>query len=124
MTPPSGDTPATTPRSQRRLRVVSLIIGFLLGVIATLVAEGVYIEIHLRTASQKERQPVTCELPDSSDLYLRWVNLSKAAMACVEKGRLDEAEARARELLLRAENQREDWNYGNAVHKGNIVLGR
>jgi len=105
--------------------VVSLILGFLLGVTATLVAEGVYIAIQLRTVtSQKARQPVTCELPDSSDLYLRWVNLSEAAMACVEKGRLDEAAARARELLLRAESQRADWNYGNAVHKGNIVLGR
>src|SRR5713101_5902327 len=45
MTPPSEDTSATTPRSQRRPRVVSLIIGFLLGVTATLVAEGVYIGI-------------------------------------------------------------------------------
>ena len=125
MTPPSEDTSATAPRSRRQPRVVSLIIGFLLGVTATLAAEGVYIWIQVhRVTSEKARRPVTCELPDSSNLYQRWVNLSEAAMACLEKGRLDEAAARARELLLRAESHREDWNYGNAVHKGNMVLGR
>ncbi len=123
--PPSEETSATAPGSWRRPTVVSLIIGFLFGVTATLVAAGVYIWIQVhKVISEKARQPVTCELPDSSDLYLRWVNLSGAAMACLEKGRLDEAEARATELLLRADSQREDWNYGNAVHKGNIVLGR
>ncbi len=56
--------------------------------------------------------------------YTRWLELSDAAMASVEKDALDEAEQYAKELLLRAESHRNDWNYGNAIHKGHLVLGR
>ena len=59
-----------------------------------------------------------------TDTYKRWLKLSDAAMASVQNGALDEAEQHAKELLLRAESHRDDWNYGNAIHKGHIVLGR
>ncbi len=36
----------------------------------------------------------------------------------------EEARNFASELLLMAENYKKDWNYGNALHDGNLVLGR
>ena len=38
--------------------------------------------------------------------------------------RFDEASAKALQLLQFAEAKPNDWNYGNAVHKAHLVLGR
>ena len=39
-------------------------------------------------------------------------------------GDLNKAENYAKELLLMAPKYPKDWNYGNAIHQANIVLGR
>ena len=39
------------------------------------------------------------------------------------RGEADKAKSYAEMLLKQAENFRDDWNYGNAVHVGNLVLG-
>ena len=41
-----------------------------------------------------------------------------------EVGRIEQAEAYALEFLDLAERLERDWNYGNAIHDGNLVLGR
>ena len=42
----------------------------------------------------------------------------------VDAGKLDEAEASAKELLTVAQQFQCEWNYGNAIHRAHIVLGR
>jgi len=57
---------------------------------------------------------------DSSQFYL----LNDLAKTAFEAGDLELATRYSRELLDAAERHREDWNYGNAIHDGHLVLGR
>lgn len=56
--------------------------------------------------------------------YPRFLALHWRAERLVERGLLDPADRFARELLSLAQSFRDDWNYGNAVHKGHLILGR
>ncbi len=93
-------------RARTHWFVLVCTVGLILGVMTTLCATVYYVGFYGRNA------------------YTRWLELSDAAMASVQNGALDEAEQYANELLLGAESHRADWNYGNAVHKGHLVLGR
>jgi len=50
--------------------------------------------------------------------------LGSAAERAVERGATEKARSLARQLLARADANREDWTYGNAIHQGHLVLGR
>ncbi|KKK47269.1 hypothetical protein LCGC14_3156900 [marine sediment metagenome] len=50
--------------------------------------------------------------------------LGSAAKMAYEAGDIKEAENYANELLAQADKYGFNWNYGNAIHHGNIVLGR
>jgi len=54
----------------------------------------------------------------------RFYALSKLAKTAFEAGELTKAESYARELLSLASGNQKDWNYGNAIFDGNMVLGR
>src|SRR5262249_5418433 len=54
----------------------------------------------------------------------RFYELGDLATAALEAGDVAKAEQYASELLQAGQTYKSDWNYGNAVHKGNIVLGR
>ena len=49
--------------------------------------------------------------------------LPRAAFAAFNTGSPREAEAHATRLLEMAEDFKDDWNYGNALHAGHTVLG-
>jgi thiol-disulfide isomerase/thioredoxin/tetratricopeptide (TPR) repeat protein len=53
-----------------------------------------------------------------------WYSLTELAVAQFAAGAVDKASATARDVLAIAARYPSDWNYGNAIHKGNIVLGR
>jgi tetratricopeptide (TPR) repeat protein len=54
----------------------------------------------------------------------RFYRLDDVAEAALEAGELDKAGAYAQELLDAAPKYESNWNYGNAIHDGNLVLGR
>jgi hypothetical protein len=54
----------------------------------------------------------------------RFYALNDAAKAAVEVGELEDAGRYATELLELAGRYQDNWNYGNAVHDGHMVLGR
>jgi hypothetical protein len=54
----------------------------------------------------------------------RFYALSDLAKTAFDAGDLDKAERYARELLSSASGNEKDWNYGNAVFIGNMVIGR
>jgi tetratricopeptide (TPR) repeat protein len=54
----------------------------------------------------------------------RFYELGDAAKSAFEAGEVAKAEQYATELLQSAPQIKNDWNYGNALHEGNIVLGR
>jgi len=63
-------------------------------------------------------------LPAIQDPELKFYLLTKVAPTAAEAGETEKAKAYARDLLERAPAMRKDWNYGNAIHVGNLVLGR
>lgn len=66
----------------------------------------------------------TREFADAKDDVHRFYALDDAAKAAFETGRFDEARGLAERALDLAAGMRSDWNYGNAIHDGHMVLGR
>ncbi|MGA8220324.1 MAG: hypothetical protein WB780_01635 [Candidatus Acidiferrales bacterium] len=54
----------------------------------------------------------------------RFDELGDLAKAAFEAGEMEKAEQYATELLQSAPKHKDDWNYGNALHGGNTILGR
>jgi hypothetical protein len=58
-----------------------------------------------------------------TDPQARFFKLSEVAAAAYDAGDYDKAETYANELLSDADRYRTNWNYGNAVFHGNMILG-
>jgi hypothetical protein len=54
----------------------------------------------------------------------RFYALAEVAKESFESGKVEDARKYANELLTLAQKFKGDWNYGNAIHDGNVVLGR
>jgi tetratricopeptide (TPR) repeat protein len=61
---------------------------------------------------------------EGADREERFNSLDDLATEALEAGDTTKAEQYASEVLKLAPEFRNSWNYGNAVHKGNIMLGR
>ncbi len=64
------------------------------------------------------------DLDSSSSEIDRFHTLGAAARLSYETGNFTDARRYAEELLLLSERYQSDWNFGNATHYGNVVLGR
>ena len=64
------------------------------------------------------------KISESKSEHERWLALKDLAFFEVDKGKLDEAQAYANELLALAQKYKNDPFYGNALHIGHISLGR
>jgi tetratricopeptide (TPR) repeat protein len=60
---------------------------------------------------------------EKSDAEERFYGLADLATSALQAGQIEKAQQYASELLASADKYKSNWNYGNAVHKGNIVLG-
>lgn len=67
---------------------------------------------------------VTFAQQKADDPANEFYKLTKAAPAAFVAGDHAKAEALARQLLAESESWKENWNYGNAIHAANLVLGR
>jgi len=94
-----------------------------------------YIIIYLLLCfqSQVSAEPITLQqrydkamqkLAQATTQIERFRALDKAAKDSFNVGKIDTARNFANELLTLAPNYKQDWNYGNAIQDGNIVLGR
>jgi hypothetical protein len=61
---------------------------------------------------------------EKADGEQRFYELGPLATSAFEAGETTKAQQYASELLRSAQQFKSDWNYGNALHTGNIVLGR
>jgi tetratricopeptide (TPR) repeat protein len=59
----------------------------------------------------------------SDDLGKRSLLIALAKSA-IEAGEIERAHAWALQLLSQGATDKKDWNYGNAIHQGHIILGR
>jgi len=56
--------------------------------------------------------------------YARFLALRGMAERALKRGDHERTAALARELLTLALQYQSDWNYGNAIHHGHLLLGR
>lgn len=63
------------------------------------------------------------KLSQAGDQYDRWIALGNAALWKSIQADTAGAATLASELLSMAELYKDDWNYGNAIHKANSALG-
>jgi hypothetical protein len=63
-------------------------------------------------------------LEAEADPLLKFYLTTKLATTALEAGDREKAKTYAHALLEQAPAFRNDWNYGNAIHLSNIVLGR
>jgi len=66
----------------------------------------------------------TAELVAAKTEYKRWVAIGDVGHWNIDGGSLETAKVLAQETLRIAEKYKDDWNYGNAIHKGHLTLGR
>jgi hypothetical protein len=64
------------------------------------------------------------KLAEASTDQDRFYALDNAAKENFEVGKMEDADKYARELLTLAPTFQGNWNYGNAIQDGNLVLGR
>jgi len=64
------------------------------------------------------------ELGAARSEYERWVALGNIGLWNVDAGLTKNAERIAEELLRLGEKYKNDWNYGNSIHKAHLILGR
>jgi len=64
------------------------------------------------------------ELAKAKTLQARFYALNDAAKESFVLGKTEDARKYAQELLALAAKFQGDWNYGNAIQDGNLVLGR
>lgn len=114
--------------------MVTFVAGVLLGILVAGLGAWAFVSYSMKLAAEskdhftpdpvKELVKAGAELQSAQDEYERWLALGNVGLWNVDAGALDVATSYARELLTLAEKHRNDWNYGNAVHKGNLILGR
>lgn len=78
----------------------------------------------LLTGCTSAEQDAQTELTAARTSEERFYALPEAAKQSVLAGDVRQAEVHARELLTLAGQFPQNWNYGNAIHDGNMVLGQ
>ena len=94
------------------------------GFILVLATSGCFLFGTYPTTWEARYKKALDELSAAQNDIGRFFALDDAAKAAFEVGKIEEAQAHAQEALDLASRFREDWNYGNAVHDGHMVLGR
>jgi len=77
-----------------------------------------------KNAAKKALKQFQHSLTLTVDETHRFYRLADVAEAAFEAGETEKARTYATELLDKAATHRNDWNYGNAIHHGNLILGR
>jgi hypothetical protein len=115
-------------------KMVTFVAGLVLGIMIAAICAWGFISYSMKIAAESDSQftpePVKelvkagAELQAAKNEYERWLALGNVGLWNVDAGALNIATDYAQELLALAENYKKDWNYGNAIHKGNLILGR
>ena len=92
----------------------------------SLVALGFVIKADTESTQLKARleQEAEVRLAKAATPEDRFYALGPVAKHRADKGDVASAQAMATELLGMAPQFKDNWNYGNAIHDGNVVLGR
>ena len=81
-----------------------------------------YKDISIEQDSTKKLDGAVKILKEGDD-YQKFLILKPAADASYDLGKFSDAKIYATQMLSLAMHFQKDWNYGNAIHNGNIILG-
>ena len=117
-----------TKRHGRKSIFVKALVGIIINgllVVLLVVLALAFLPIVLNpTTSQTRLDKANKELAVASTDENRFYALDDAAKESFEVGKIEDARKYATELLALAQKFQGDWNYGNAIQDGNLVLGR
>jgi hypothetical protein len=99
-------------------------LSLMAGLLLVLASSGCFLLGNYPTTWEGRYAQATQELAAAADDLHRFYALDDAAKAAFELGKVEEAQAHAQHALDLAPRFRADWNYGNAIHDGHMVLGR
>ena len=125
----------------KKQKIVLFVIGFLSGIFFTVFSilgvcwyityasecfeeEDIAVEKINDIITKRAMIDAESELANAKDEYERWIALCELAVLLVDEGELEKAREYANEVLTLAPKYKNDWNYGNAIHKGHIAIGR
>jgi tetratricopeptide (TPR) repeat protein len=94
------------------------------GIILVLATSGCFVFGTYPTTWEGRYKKALDDLRAAPNDIGRFYALADAAKAAFEVGETEKARAHAQEALDLASRFRDDWNYGNAIHDGHMVLGR
>ena len=77
-----------------------------------------------REAAAKSLKQLEKALSSTTEEINRFYMLKGLAKVAFESGDMEKAKTYATELLNKAAHYKNNWNYGNAIHHGNLILGR
>jgi tetratricopeptide (TPR) repeat protein len=110
----------------KRLKMFNLMICFMLGLGGIVSAQQL-----VAVNNDEEKGQATFALTrfeaamqKSNDAEKSFDLLTRTAPIAFDAGQTEKARSYAEALLKEAENMRTNWNYGNAIHAANLVLGR
>ena len=113
--------------SEERQRHKGMTSGLCLSLAGLLLSSVVLCDVprpeHPALDPAKRLADAEARLSEARTEYERWVALSDAALLNGEAGSISKAQTYADEVLAAAPKHSRDWNYGNALHKGNLALG-
>lgn len=114
--------------------VFVLIGGIVLGVLGTVLGGWFYVNHVITTMAESTHEmPLNAKgrldesrvaYRESKDEYGRWLALTDGVLWSVGIDPAAKTREDANAVLSIAEKYRKDWNYGNAIHKANLALGR
>jgi hypothetical protein len=111
-----------------------LVAGVVLGVLGTVLGGWLYMQ-HVMATIAESPQPMPLDpkgrvdksriaYREAKDEYHQWLALTEGVLWSVDVDPPARTREDANTVLSTAEKYRKDWNYGNAVHKANLALGR
>lgn len=105
----------------KRLRSLIALTCAVLAFCAAARAQNSSLDNKTQTSESARNQQISESSHDEVKSFYRLTEMTPNALAA---GETDKAKQYAEELLKQAETFRKNWNYGNAVHAANIVLGK
>src|SRR5947207_4124208 len=78
----------------------------------------------VNTIQRRQMEDAKRDLNAGRSQYDRWLKLTNVVVPEAGSGVPAEVRPHANEVLETAAKYPDDWNYGNAIHKGNLALGR
>src|SRR5215510_2304765 len=110
-------------KNSRTLSAIILLIGCLFVGPRAQAQSGGRFDTATQAKATQDLKQFEVKFKATADRFEAFYVLSRMAPTALAAGESEKAGDYAKQLLAMAVDLRRDWNYGNAIHVGNLVLG-